>query len=89
VALGADRQHIVTLVLRRGLTLSIAGVALGLGAALWLTRLLQSLLFSVSNTDPVTFIAVPVLVVVISIFACYLPARRAARVDPLVALRCE
>ena len=89
VALGANRQDIFALVLRRGLALSVIGVAIGLAGASWLTRVMQSLLFSVSVTDPATFVAVPLVLMLVSFVACYLPARRAARVDPLVALRYE
>ena len=89
VALGANRQDIFALVLGRGLALSVMGVAIGLAGAFWLTRVMQNLLFSVSVTDPATFVAVPLVLMLVSFVACYVPARRAARVDPLVALRYE
>ena len=89
MALGAQSRHVLWLVLRKGLTLAVMGLVLGLGASLWLTRLLVSLLFGVSPTDAVTFIAVAAVMVMVALLACYLPARRATRVDPLVALRNE
>lgn len=89
VALGADRQSIFRLILGHGLVLTIIGAALGLTGAFWLTRVMGSLLYAVSATDPITFMMVPVLFVIVAIVACYIPARRAARVDPLVAVRYE
>jgi predicted permease len=89
MALGAQRAHVLWLVLKKGLLLSLAGVAVGLGASFWLTRLLASALFGVTPHDPATFIAISAAVVAITLAACYLPARRATRVDPLVALRAE
>jgi ABC-type antimicrobial peptide transport system permease subunit len=75
--------------LRRGLTLSIIGVAIGSGAAVGLTRLLQSLLFGVSPWDPVTYAAVAAILLFAAVLASYLPARKASSVDPLEALRAE
>jgi predicted permease len=89
MALGAQRAHVLWLVLRKGLIFSMAGVAVGVGASFWLTRLLVSALFGVTAHDPATFIAVSAAIVVITLGACYLPARRATRVDPMVALRAE
>jgi predicted permease len=89
MALGAQRAHVLWLVLRKGLIFSMAGVAVGVGASFWLTRLLVSALFGVTPHDPATFIAVSAAIVVITLGACYLPARRATRVDPMVALRAE
>ncbi|HSK44056.1 MAG TPA: ADOP family duplicated permease, partial [Candidatus Binatia bacterium] len=89
MALGAQQNHVLWLVLRKGLLLAAFGLFLGLGAALWLTRLLVSLLFGVSRTDALTFVAVAALTLLVALLACYLPARRATRVDPLVALRNE
>jgi putative ABC transport system permease protein len=89
LALGATRGEVFRLVLGRGLLLAGAGAAAGVGAAMWLTRLMESLLFSVSRTDPVTFVAVPVTLLAVAGLACYLPARRAMRVDPAIALRAD
>jgi len=76
-------------VMRQGLWLTAAGVVVGILGALALTRTIKSLLFEVSATDPLVFTAIPVLLVIVSLLACYTPARRATRVDPLEALRDE
>lgn len=89
MALGARRPDVVRLVVRGGLTLVAAGVGLGLAGAYAFTRVLRSLLFGVTPTDPLTFTAVPLLLVAVALLASYLPARRATRVDPIVALRYE
>ncbi len=89
LALGATRGEVFRLILGRGMTLAGIGAVIGLGAASWLTRVMETLLFSVSRTDPATFIAVPLTLLSIAALACYLPARRAMRVDPVVALRVE
>ena len=89
MALGAQVGQILTMVLKQGMLLVLIGVALGLGASWLLTRLLKSLLFQVSTTDPLAFIGISGLLVVVALLACYLPARRAARVDPLKALHYE
>jgi putative ABC transport system permease protein len=89
MALGAQRSNVFWLVLRRGLILGLSGVTLGLGSALALRRLLISLLYGVSPSDPVTFAAVGMLMMVVALLACYLPARRATQVDPMVSLRSE
>jgi predicted permease len=89
VALGAQRRDILKMVLRQGILATIAGVAIGVVAALALTRLLSSLLFGVSPGDWVTFVSVGVLLLVVALVACSIPARRATRVDPIVALRYE
>jgi len=89
MALGATGQSVLTMILKRGLIMSACGVVLGLIGSLVLTRFLVSLLYGVSATDPVTFIVVSVALTAVALFASYLPARRAMRVDPLVALRYE
>jgi putative ABC transport system permease protein len=89
LALGASRANILRLVVGHGLVLALAGVALGAVGALVLGRFVAGMLFGVQATDPVTFVAVAVLLVAVALVACYRPARRAARVDPIVALRCE
>jgi len=89
VALGATRQEIAGLVLRQGIKLAGIGLLAGLAAALGLTRLLASMLYGVHPADPVTLAAVAVVLGVIALLACYLPARRAASVDPIIALRWE
>jgi predicted permease len=89
VALGADRPDVLRMVLGDGLKMTLVGVVVGFVAALGLTRLMASLLFGVSGTDPLTFICVALLLALVALAACYLPARRAARVDPMVALRYE
>ena len=89
MALGAQRLDVLRMVLGDGARMTLVGAAIGFVAALALTRLMASMLFGVRPTDPVTFAAVVVLLSGITLFACYLPARRAAKVDPMVALRYE
>jgi putative ABC transport system permease protein len=88
-ALGAQRNDILSLVTRQVFSLALAGVLLGLGGAFALTRVLQDLLFQVSATDPVTFVGIAVLFILVGMAAGYIPARRAANVDPMVVLRWE
>jgi predicted permease len=88
-ALGAQPADIVKLVLGEGLRLSLVGVVVGIACALALTRVMRNLLYGVSATDPITFFTVSAVLVGVALAACYLPARRAARVDPIVALRFE
>jgi predicted permease len=89
MALGADKRSVLKMVLLQGAIVSAIGIAAGLAIALALTRLMTSLLFIVKPTDPVTFIAVPLLLLAVGMLASYIPARRATRVDPMVALRYE
>jgi predicted permease len=89
LALGAQSRNILRMVLREGLRLAVAGAALGLVVALIISRSMAGLLYGVRPTDPFTFAAVAVLLVAVALLACYIPARRAIRVDPLVALRHE
>jgi len=89
MALGAKPRDVLTLVVRQAMVLALGGVGIGLLASLALTRLMKGLLFSVSVTDPMTFAAIALLMTLIALLACLIPARRATRVDPLVALRFE
>jgi putative ABC transport system permease protein len=89
LALGATQANVFRTVLGRGIALAAAGAAIGVMLAVWLTRLIESSLFSVSRLDPLIFTAVPVAIVAVAVLACYMPARRAMRVDPMIALRME
>jgi putative ABC transport system permease protein len=89
MALGAEQEHVLQMVLRNGAALTLLGIGIGLAAALGLGRLITSLLFETSASDPPTFSLVPLLLLAVALLACYLPARRAARVDPVTALRYE
>ena len=86
MALGAQKSDILRLVVRQGMTLTLIGVVAGLAGAFALTRVISNLLFGVGASDPVTFVAIPLLLIFVSLIACYLPARRAARLNPTVAL---
>ena len=89
MALGARRGDVLLMVFGQGLRLVLAGAALGVLAAFGLTRLMSSLLFGVSPTDPATLGAVSLVLVGVALLACFVPARRASGVDPMIALRCE
>ena len=89
MALGAERSRIQLMVLRQGLELTGVGVALGLIGAAAMTRVMASLLFGISTIDPATFVAVPLILLATAMLACYVPALRATRVDPVTALRDE
>jgi putative ABC transport system permease protein len=89
IALGAQPSDVFLLVLRRGLNLVLLGICIGLAASFGLTRLMASQLYGVSATDPLTFAAVAIVLAFVALLACYIPARRAMRVEPMVALRHE
>jgi ABC-type antimicrobial peptide transport system permease subunit len=89
LALGAQRRDVLRLVLSHGMKMALGGVALGLVVALGLTRLISKMLFGVSATDPSTFVVITLLLVLVALLACFVPAWRATQVDPLVALRNE
>ncbi|MGH9939226.1 MAG: FtsX-like permease family protein, partial [Blastocatellia bacterium] len=89
MALGAGRPAVLRLVIGHGMTLTLIGIAAGLAAAFLLTRLMSTLLFGVSATDPLTFGVIALLLVTIALLACWIPARRATKVDPMIALRFE
>ena len=89
LALGAERRDVLKLVVKQGMRLSLPGVVIGLVAALGVSRVLSSLLYGVRPTDPITYIAVALVLTAVTLLASYLPARRATKVDPMVALRYE
>jgi putative ABC transport system permease protein len=86
MALGAQKSDVLGLVIRQGMTLTVIGVIVGLAGAFALTRVIGNLLYGVTATDPATFVAIPLLLLFVALLACYLPARRAARLDPIRAL---
>jgi putative ABC transport system permease protein len=89
LAIGADRSEVLRMILRQGLTLAVGGVAVGVAAAFLLTRLMQTLLYEVQPADPLTFLVVPMILLLVSLIASYLPALRATKVSPLIALRTQ
>jgi putative ABC transport system permease protein len=89
MALGAQTRDVLRLVIGQGISLALCGIGVGWLASLWLTRVLSGLLFGVTANDPTTFITVPLLLLSVALLACYLPARRASKIDPMVVLRTE
>jgi putative ABC transport system permease protein len=89
MALGSTRAQILTMILRNGIMSAIAGMLTGLTGAFFINKLLASLLFDVQPEDPLAFVSVAAVLTTVALLACYVPARRAARLDPLVTLRCE
>jgi len=89
MALGAQTRAVLKMVISEGMRLAIVGVGVGVVVALALTRLMRSLLFGVSATDPLTFVVIALLLTFVALLACWIPARRAAKVDPMIALRYE
>jgi ABC-type antimicrobial peptide transport system permease subunit len=89
MALGARPGNVLRLVVGHGMILALTGVAIGLAGSYWLTQLMATLLFEVKPTDAITFATVAIGLLVIALIACYIPARRATKIDPLVALRYE
>jgi ABC-type transport system, involved in lipoprotein release, permease component len=89
MALGAQRKDVLQLVIKQGIAITLIGIIVGLFVALGVMRIVSGMLYQVTATDPVTFIGVAVLLIVVAVLACYLPAHRATKIDPLKALRYE
>ena len=89
MALGASGSDVLKMIVRQGMVLALSGTGVGLVAALLMGRLISSLLFEVRATDPLTYLSISVLLIATALLACFIPARRATRVDPMVALRYE
>jgi ABC-type antimicrobial peptide transport system permease subunit len=89
IALGARRWDVLNLILSQGAKLTLLGIVIGVAASLGLTKLMTRMLYGVSASDPLTFISVVILLSLVALAACFIPTRRAMRVDPMVALRCE
>ncbi|HEV2669043.1 MAG TPA: FtsX-like permease family protein, partial [Blastocatellia bacterium] len=89
MAMGARQFDVLRLIVGQGMKLTLAGVALGSMSAFAMTRWMESLLFGVRATDPLTFSIIPLMLTAVSMLACWIPARRATKVDPMIALRCE
>jgi putative ABC transport system permease protein len=89
LALGAQPRHVFRLIIGRGMQLAVAGMAVGLTAAFWLARFLATLLYQIKPTDPLAFTIAPALLLGVALLACYAPARRAMKVDPMIAIRHE
>jgi putative ABC transport system permease protein len=89
MALGAARGNVLAMLIRQGAVLALAGIVLGLAGAFALTRLLSNLLFGIASTDPLTFATVALILLVVALLAAFIPARRATRISPVAALRCE
>jgi putative ABC transport system permease protein len=89
MALGAQHREIMTMVLREGMALALIGLGIGLAGAFAVTRILSSLLYEINTRDPFTFVAVSLLVVLVALSACYIPARRATQLDPMIVIRSE